>query len=185
MRRFAGYPRYFYPLLVLAFVALGASGVLLLPHMLTMRMDWDAPFQVAGDVRLASAAVHCAVAFVAVFLLGELASLHIRSGWRRRRNLASGATLVALFVSLCLSAVGVYYFGDENLSRWSSMIHSAAGLLLVVVVLWHGVGGHFIYNRRHNRRSLRRPCPRHADYRADASVRDLLRGGQAQAAMPE
>jgi len=156
MRRFAGYPRFFYPLLALAFTLLGASGVLLLPHMITMRMDWDTRWRVAGDVRLASAAVHCGVAFVVMFLLGELASLHMRTGWRRRQNLASGLLLVTLFAALVVTAVGIYYFGDEALSRWSSIVHSAAGLLLFAAVFWHGVVGHLIYNRRHNRHVRRR-----------------------------
>ncbi len=178
MHRFAGYPRLFYPALALAFLALVASGVLLLPRMMTMRMDWDTPFDVAGSVRLASAAVHCGVGFIALFLLGQLASLHIRSGWRRRQNRASGVLLVSLFVLLTLTAVGVYYFGDEDFSRWSSLLHSGAGLLLVAVVLWHAVSGHRIYNRRYYRHTLpRRPQGRRADPSMAAAEQELLRGG--------
>ena len=157
MRRMAGYPRGFYGFMIAVFMALVASGLMLLPSMLQMRLDWESPLHVGGDLRLASAALHCVAAFLAMGLLGALSTVHMRAGWHRRRNRVSGVSLLVLLLVLMLTAVGVYYFGDENLSRWSSLIHTVVGLLLVAVVLWHGVIGHRLYNRRVQRHRRRSP----------------------------
>lgn len=159
MRRMAGYPRGFYTMLVLVCVALVGSGILLLPNMFSMRLDMDPPFDINGDLRLASAALHCGAAFLVMMLVGSLASVHMRAGWHRRQNHFSGIFVTVLFFVLTFTAVGIYYFGDEDLSRWSSLLHGAGGLLLVVMTLWHGVAGHLIYNRR-----VRRYRSRNASY---------------------
>lgn len=161
MRRMAGYPRGFYSFLALVFIALTASGLLLLPHMLTMRLDWEQPVQVSSEIRLASAALHCATAFLVMTLLGSLATLHMRSGWQRRSNRISGVITTSLFLILTATAVSIYYFGDEELSQWSSIIHSVGGLALVATVITHGVMGHRMYNQRMQRY--------HADKHQDSS----------------
>lgn len=156
MRRLAGYPRGFYSVLVVVFFALAVTGALLLPHMLTMRLDWDVPMVISGSTRLADAALHCGAAFVIMMLVGALASVHMRAGWHRRENIISGVLLCLLFLLLTATAVGIYYFGDEALSQWSSVIHTVGGLLLVAAVVWHGVVGHLIHNRRYHRYRSRR-----------------------------
>lgn len=183
MRRMAGYPRGFYSFLVVMFTALTISGLLLLPHMLTMRLDWEQPLEIAGEVRLASAAMHCGAAFLVMTLVGSLATLHMRSGWQRRSNRVSGVLTASLFLILTATAVGIYYFGDEDLSQWSSIIHSAGGLLLVAMVVTHGVIGHRLHNRRVQRYHTGKPQDKKAALVAVASA--TTRGRQKPPVNPE
>lgn len=141
MRRMAGYPRWFFACLSLVCIALLATGILLLPHMLEMRLDIDAPVHIGGDLRLASAAAHATAGFLVTGLAGALLALHVRIGWRRRRNRISGLALLVLLATLPLTAVGIYYFGEEVYSLGSSAVHALAGLLAAVVYVWHAVSG--------------------------------------------
>lgn len=155
MRVMAGYPKGFFSLLTGIFILLICSGLLLLPSMLEMRLDWDLAIHLNGAWRLASAASHCFAGFVSMMLFGALAAVHMRIGWHRRENLLSGATLVLVFTVLLLTAVGIYYFGDETASLCSSVLHSVAGLVLVLALCWHGVAGFVNHSRRISRRQHR------------------------------
>lgn len=148
MQKMAGYPRAFFLFLLLVFVVLATSGLLLLPNTLMMRFDWDVPFRLSGEWRLTTAALHCVFAFVIMVMVGSLASIHMRLGWRRRQHYVSGFGQVLLFAVMLGTSVGIYYLGDEILSRWSSGTHVLAGILLIAVSLWHGEIG----RRRHSLR---------------------------------
>jgi len=148
MRRLSGYPRWFYAALMITVAALTGSGLLLIPNMLELRLDMDAPLHIAGSLRLTSAATHSFTAFLTIGLVGALATVHMRAGWHRRQNRVSGIALVALFFFLLASAVGIYYFGDMDLSRWSSLSHSIVGLVLVLLFGWHAVVGRRIRLRK-------------------------------------
>ncbi|WP_346837236.1 hypothetical protein [Microbulbifer sp. SAOS-129_SWC] len=141
MRRLSGYPRWFYAALMITVAALTASGLLLIPNMMELRLDMDAPLHFSGSLRLASAATHSLTAFLTIGLIGALATVHMRAGWHRRQNRVSGLLLVLLFAFLLASAVGIYYFGDMDLSRLSSLSHSLVGLVLVLLFAWHAVVG--------------------------------------------
>ncbi|WP_193161408.1 hypothetical protein [Microbulbifer hainanensis] len=141
MRRLSGYPRWFYAALMIVVTALVASGILLLPNMIELRLDMDAPVHLSGSLRLASAAAHSFTAFLAIGVVGALATVHMRVGWNRKQNRKSGISLLALFFFLLASAVGIYYFGDMDLSRLSSLSHSLVGLVLVLLFAWHAVVG--------------------------------------------
>ena len=149
MQNMAGYPRGFFQFLLLVFIVLAVTGLLLLPNTLMMRFDWDVPVRlVGGGWRLATAALHCAFAFVIMVLVGALAGIHMRLGWRRRQNILSGFGQVLLFAVLVVTAVGIFYLGDEALSRWSSGIHVVVGFVLIVVAFWHGESGRRLHRRR-------------------------------------
>jgi hypothetical protein len=150
MRKFSGYPRAFYPFLVLVQLALLASGLLLVPSLLTFRLALDSPLHIAGELRLGGAALHCLLGFITLILVGALASIHMRAGWVRKANRASGLTLNGCLALLALSAVGIYYFGDESYSLWSSLTHSIAGVLWPLVLVYHGVQG-YRYRRQRQR----------------------------------
>lgn len=117
------------------------TGVALLPSMLDMRLDIEMSWRIGGGTRLFAAASHCAAGFVLVGMVGALFAIHVRIGWRRGLNRISGTTLLALMMILLASVLGIYYLGDERLSRASSITHTSAGLLTVLVMVWHSTKG--------------------------------------------
>ncbi|WP_226646776.1 hypothetical protein [Microbulbifer variabilis] len=137
MRRLSGYPRWFYSALIAASVGLLASGILLIPTMMDLRLDMEPPVQIPGDLRLTGAAIHCLIAFITIGMVGALATVHMRSGWRRKLNRVSGILLLLLFSFLLLSGTGIYYFGDPELSQLSSLTHTIAGAIIAVLFTWH------------------------------------------------
>ena len=149
MRRLAGYPRGFYGSLILIFFALISTGLLLIPNMLMMRLDMDIEFGVSGGARLSSAAIHCTSAFLSMLIIGAISTVHIRAGVHRNQNIVTGFSLLTLCLVSLFSAVGLYYFGDEALSIGSSVVHTGSGLLILLLIFWHGISGHIIHNRRY------------------------------------
>jgi hypothetical protein len=137
MRRLSSYPRWFFSLLISVLLALLSSGLLLIPSMMEMRLDLAAPFAVDGGLRVGSAALHTTAAFLTMILVGALSIVHMRMGWRRHLNRISGLALLLFLAVLLLSAVGMFYFGDEAFSRVSSIVHTLAGFALTVLFLWH------------------------------------------------
>jgi len=137
MRRLSSYPRWFFPLMISIMLLLLASGVLLVPTMLEMRLAWQSPVQVSADLRLAGAALHTTVAFFAMILLGALSAVHMRVGWKRHLNRISGIGQLLLFGVLLLTSIGMFYFGDENFSRWSSIVHVLIGVAVTLLFCWH------------------------------------------------
>jgi hypothetical protein len=141
VKRLAGYPHWFFAALMTALAGVLFTGIALLPSMLEMRLDIAMTWRIGGDLRLLAAASHCAAGFVLVGVLGALLAIHIRIGWRRGLNRISGTALLVLTIVLLLSVLGIYYLGDEGLSRASSVTHTSAGLLTVLVAVWHSIKG--------------------------------------------
>lgn len=141
------YPAGFRTALLAVLAAVCASGLALAPTTLAVRVDWDLPWRLAGGERLWAAALHCAFGFAAAAFAGALWSLHMRSGWRRRRQRPSGALLAATLVLLAATAVAVYYLGDDRLATIGALLHLGAGVAATAVFLWHW--------RRGRRRRLR------------------------------
>ena len=134
-----GYPRHFRPLLWGTLGALFVTGLLLVPSALEMRLEWELPWRPGPGFRLPVAATHALFAFVALFILGALSALHVRAGLRRRRNVIWGLTLLSSFVLLALSALGIYYFGEERTGAWASAIHLVFGLLAPLPMAAHAL----------------------------------------------
>jgi hypothetical protein len=125
-----GYPRFFAPLLWAILASLFITGLFLAPGALEMRLEWDVPWRLASGMRIWIAAGHALFAFAVLSILGGLAAVHMRAGFRRRRNLTTGLLLLSGFLMLALTALGIYYLGDERLGVWASIVHLVIGLLL-------------------------------------------------------
>lgn len=134
------YPRSFAPTLHAALLALLATGLLLTPGALRMRLEWEVPWFLPSDMRVWVAALH-ALSFLLVFgFIGALWAVHMRAGWVRRENVASGALLLGMFGLLGLSGLGLYYAGGEALPAWSAVVHLLAGGLLPLLYIGHRLG---------------------------------------------
>lgn len=136
-----GYPSWFVPVLVGALLLMFVTGLLLAPTTLAMRADIAMPWRLPGSGRVLTAALHAAGGFALLLLIGALWSVHMRSGWRRRRQRASGLVLGVMLLVPAGSAVGVYYLGDEALGTVSALVHLGTGLALAGPFGWHWVRG--------------------------------------------
>lgn len=194
MYRLKGYPRWFHAALLAVLGALLATGMVLVPSMLEMRTDWPSPVHVDGNARQTSAILHSVAGFFAVAALGSLVTLHVRIGWRAARGRVSGVLMLSCFTVLLGTAVVIYYAGDPDWSRYSSLVHTSTGLALAAAFVWHLVSG-----RRHRlidgkTPSLpsglqeRAPALRHhpgAGVRASARKRDTPRPRRLPDAPPQ
>jgi hypothetical protein len=134
-----GYPRGLRSLLWLALAALFVTGLLLAPSMLETRLEWGLPWRESSDARLWTAAVHAFFAFALTCVFGAVAAIHVRARFRSKGNRATGLMLLSGFLALVLTALGIYYLGDRELSVWASVIHLVLGLLAPVTLGVHAV----------------------------------------------
>jgi heme A synthase len=144
-----GYPRSFLPSFWALSTALLISGLLLAPTTLDLRLGWDMAWRLPGAARIGTAAVHAGLSFVACMLIGSLWAVHMRAGWRKRRQRRSGSVLLVLLLTLVLSAVGIYYLGDSGLADGLALLHLAGGLALLLPLGWHVTRGRRGLRRRH------------------------------------
>lgn len=96
-----------------------------------------------GSRRLAVACmqVHGSAAMVLLILIGAVVALHAPTGWRDRKNRASGAILAAVLAVLVATAALLYYAGDERARSIASLVHwtlGCAALVLGGVHVWLG-----------------------------------------------
>lgn len=99
--------------------------------------DGEAWQAVAADLLMA----HGGLAMVTLMMLGALVPLHIRRGWRARRNRITGTVMATLNAALIATAFGLYYLGSDTWRPWASDLHVAAGVLLPILLLVHVVIG--------------------------------------------
>jgi hypothetical protein len=90
--------------------------------------------------------LHGAGAMVMLLLFGGLMPFHVRVGWRRNRNRATGSLMLGANAGLIVTAFGLYYAGAEPVREWASDVHIAVGLALPALLAWHVVRGR---RRRH------------------------------------
>jgi len=136
-----GYPKWFVPALIGTLLSMLVTGLLLAPTTLTLRTDLILPWRLSGSGRVVTAALHAAGGFALMLLVGALWSLHMRVGWRKRKQRASGLLVGVLLLTLAASAVAVYYLGDESTGAIAALFHLGAGLALVGPFGWHWVHG--------------------------------------------
>ena len=79
------------------------------------------------------------MAFLVAF--GAIIALHVREGWRRRLNRASGALVLGVTGLLILTAFGLYYVGSDALRGLTSDLHIVIGLVLPFLLAAHIVLG--------------------------------------------
>lgn len=157
-----GYPSWFLRTLVAALLLVFVTGLLLAPTTLALRGELDLPWRLPGAGRVPTAALHAAGSFALLLLIGALWSVHMRSGWRRRRQRASGLVLGLMLLLLAASAVAVYYLGDETLGAVCAFLHLGTGLALAVPFGWHWVHGRRVRRLAQlHAAGHRSPTPRH------------------------
>jgi hypothetical protein len=87
--------------------------------------------------------LHGGGAMITLMLLGALVPLHVRHGWRGRRNRLAGAAMLACNGLLIFSSFGLYYAGSEALRPWLSSVHTALGLGLPIIWCLHVIAGRY------------------------------------------
>jgi len=95
--------------------------------------------------------IHGGAAMVALLVLGAV-TLHIKRGWKAKKNRLSGVVLIALCVFLILTGYGLYYAGDEEFRNWLSRWHGWIGLGTLLILPGHVVVGRLIMRRWHRRK---------------------------------
>jgi len=81
--------------------------------------------------------IHGGVAMVTLLLLGALFPLHMRLGWRSRRNRITGPAMVTLNAVLIVTAFSLYYSGSDALRPFMSNLHLALGFALPALFVVH------------------------------------------------
>ncbi|HEX8936699.1 MAG TPA: hypothetical protein VF776_00380 [Sphingomicrobium sp.] len=82
---------------------------------------------------------HGIAAYAFLIIGGAMIPVHITLGWNIRRNLKSGLTLAAACLILAVTALGLYYIGDEVSRNWVSTTHWIVGLVLIPAFLIHAL----------------------------------------------
>ncbi|MDG4811976.1 hypothetical protein P8629_03050 [Hydrogenovibrio sp. 3SP14C1] len=137
-----GYPKHFLFFVFALMIVLLISGILLVPAFLFFRMESDIewlmsfPFS-SGHLRQTTTMLHAISGWLMVWLIGAIWTIHIRSHWRRHENRLSGTFFSSVWAILIVSSLGIYYFGDPDLSTLSSLIHVSLGLLVPFALLAH------------------------------------------------
>lgn len=84
---------------------------------------------------------HGVCAYLFLIVVGAMIPVHFLMGWRIRRNLVSGISIASLCAALSLTALALYYVGDELMRSGASLIHWIVGLVFVPVLLVHVIQG--------------------------------------------
>jgi hypothetical protein len=80
---------------------------------------------------------HGGGAMITLMMLGALVPVHLRYGWRKRKNLVTGITVATVNTALIVTAFGLYYLGSEAVRPWMSDVHNALGLAIPVLLVGH------------------------------------------------
>ena len=137
-----GYPKHFLIFIFVIMVTLLISGILLVPAFLFFRMESDTQWLMdfrfsSGNLRHLTTTLHAISGWMMVWLMGAIWTIHMRSHWRRHENRLSGIVFTSVWAILIVSSLGIYYFGDPDLSKLSSLIHVSLGLLIPFALLAH------------------------------------------------
>lgn len=83
---------------------------------------------------------HGALAYGALVVFGSALAAHARLAWRHKRNMVSGLSIIVTMGALALSALWLYYGGEEsrNVARW---VHIGIGLAAFAAFPIHVVLG--------------------------------------------
>lgn len=101
---------------------------------------WFILHDVAGEDWSDSARVllmlHGISSYALLVAIGSLLPLHVRSGWRHGRNIVTGVTVTAIMTILGVTALMLYYGGDETqvVAKW---VHLACGFCCFVLFPAH------------------------------------------------
>lgn len=81
--------------------------------------------------------VHGLALLAFLIALGGLGPVHVPRGWRERRNLRSGLTLLGLALALVASGYALSYLVGDDTRRLVGLTHTAFGILMAMLMLWH------------------------------------------------
>jgi hypothetical protein len=84
---------------------------------------------------------HGIVAYAFLIVAGAMIPVHVTLGWNIGRNFKSGLMLAGTCVALAVTALGLYYLGDEIARHWVSVVHWSVGLLAGPALLIHALRG--------------------------------------------
>jgi hypothetical protein len=87
---------------------------------------------------------HGGSAMVTLMMLGALVPLHMRYGWRGRKNLSTGIVMATVSAILIVTAFGLYYLGAEGARAVANDAHTWLGVaspVLLLVHIWWGRRG--------------------------------------------
>ncbi len=80
---------------------------------------------------------HGGSAMVTLMMLGALVPVHMRYGWRGRKNLRTGIAMATVGAILIVTAFGLYYFGAEGARVVAGDVHTWLGVASPVLLLAH------------------------------------------------
>jgi hypothetical protein len=84
---------------------------------------------------------HGGSAMITLMVLGALVPVHMRFGWRARKNLSTGIVMATVAAILIVTAFGLYYFGAEGGRAIAGDVHTWLGVaspVLLVAHIWWG-----------------------------------------------
>ena len=84
---------------------------------------------------------HAIGAYAFLVIVGALIPVHIPLGWRQKRNRVSGTTVLGVCAILSVTALALYYVGDDLVRAWASLVHWTIGLAAVPILLIHVTRG--------------------------------------------
>ena len=85
--------------------------------------------------------LHGVAAYAFLIVAGSIIPVHVRLGWTLRRNRKSGLTLAMLCILLAVTALGLYYLGDDVSRHWASLVHWVVGLAALPALVLHAING--------------------------------------------
>ena len=80
---------------------------------------------------------HGGSAMVTLMMLGALVPVHMRYGWRGRKNLSTGIAMATVGAVLIVTAFGLYYFGAEGARAVAGDVHTWLGVASPALLLAH------------------------------------------------
>jgi hypothetical protein len=133
-----GYPRWFtWRFVSLILLSVFVTGLLLVTMTLELELGLEVPWRLSGTSRIAVTASHAFASAISLVLFGALTVIHMRQGWRKRLRRKSGVSLSVSFGLLFLTSLGIYYLGDETMSSVARLSHTAFGILVLPIYIWH------------------------------------------------
>lgn len=137
-----GYPKQFYRWFMWIAVLVWLTGVLLTPFSLEMRFEYTLPtWPLNETIKHHATTIHAVLAFVLLWLFGTIWTIHIRAGWRKKKNLVSGVLLISACLLMTLTGLGIYYIGNEECANATALVHLLVGGLFLILLVAHIVLG--------------------------------------------
>ena len=77
-----------------------------------------------GDAAYLLLTLHGASSYALLVAVGSLLPLHVRTGWRRGRNMVTGIMVTVIMAVLSISALMLYYGGEETqgFAKWIHLV---------------------------------------------------------------